>query len=97
MYAFDPMPTNVPPELQSHILGAQGNLWTEQIPNLKHAEYMTFPRACALAEVTWSSPSSHDFDDFSRRLQSEFQRFDELGINYRHSNPTNAPVARLAQ
>ena len=55
MYAFDPMPTNVPPQLQSYILGAQGNLWTEQIPNLKHAEYMIFPRACALAEVTWSA------------------------------------------
>lgn len=52
MYAFEPMPTNVPPELQSYILGAQGNLWTEQIPNFRHVEYMTFPRACALAEVT---------------------------------------------
>ena len=30
MYAFEPMPTNLPPELQSYILGAQGNLWTEQ-------------------------------------------------------------------
>jgi hexosaminidase len=97
MYAFDPMPTNVPPELQAHILGAQGNLWTEQIPNFKHVEYMTFPRACALAEVTWSAPAGHNFEDFSRRLQSEFQRFDELGINYRHSNPTNAPVTAAAR
>ena len=57
VYAFDPMPTNLPPQLQSHILGAQGNLWTEWVPNLKHAEYMIFPRECALAEITWSSPS----------------------------------------
>lgn len=85
MYAFDPMPTNVPPQLQSHILGAQGNLWTEQIPNLKHAEYMTFPRACALAEVTWSSKDSRDWDDFMRRLQIQAQRLDELNINYRHA------------
>jgi len=85
MYAFDPMPTNVPPQLQSHILGAQGNLWTEQIPNLKHAEYMTFPRACALAEVTWSAKDSRDWDDFMRRLQIQAQRLDELNINYRHA------------
>jgi hexosaminidase len=85
MYAFEPMPTNVPPELQSHILGAQGNLWTEQIPNLKHAEYMTFPRACALAEVTWSAKASRDWDDFMRRLQIQAQRLDELNINYRHA------------
>jgi hexosaminidase len=92
MYAFEPMPTNVPPQLQSHILGSQGNLWTEQIPNLKHAEYMTFPRACALAEVTWSARQARDFDDFSRRLQIQFQRFDELGINYRGLTP-NEPAA----
>jgi len=85
MYAFEPMPTNVPPQLQSHILGAQGNLWTEQIPNLQHAEYMTFPRACALAEVTWSAKASRDWDDFMRRLQIQAQRLDELNINYRHA------------
>jgi hexosaminidase len=87
MYAFDPMPTNVPPELQTYILGAQGNLWTEQIPNFKHAEYMTFPRACALAEVTWSAKDAHNWDDFLRRLQIQMQRFDELNINYRHAAP----------
>jgi hexosaminidase len=85
MYSFEPMPTNVPPELQSYILGAQGNLWTEQIPNLRHAEYMTFPRACALAEVTWSAKDAKNWDDFMRRLQIQAQRFDELDINYRHA------------
>ena len=84
VYAFEPMPTNVPPELQAHILGAQGNLWTEQIPNFKHAEYMTFPRACALAEVTWSAKEARDWDDFRHRLKIHLRRLDELGINYRH-------------
>jgi hexosaminidase len=84
MYAFEPMPTNVPPQLQSYILGAQGNLWTEQIPNFRHAEYMAFPRVCALAEVTWSAKDARNWDDFIRRLQVQNQRFDELGINYRH-------------
>jgi hexosaminidase len=94
MYAFDPMPTNVPPQLQSHILGAQGNLWTEQIPNLKHAEYMTFPRACALAEVTWSAKDSRHWDDFMRRLQIHVRRLDELNINYRHT-AVEAPESNL--
>jgi hexosaminidase len=87
MYAFNPMPTNVPPELQMHVIGAQGNLWTEWVPNLKHMEYMTFPRACALAEVTWSGQDSRNWDDFLRRLQIQMQRFDELNINYRHAPP----------
>lgn len=88
MYAFEPMPTNLPPELQTHILGAQGNLWTEQIPNLKQAEYMTFPRACALAEVTWSAKEARNRDDFRRRLQVHVRRLDEMNINYRHAGIT---------
>jgi hexosaminidase len=86
VYSFDPMPTNLPPQLQSHILGTQGNLWTEWIPNLKHAEYMIFPRECAIAEISWSSESSHNWDDFMRRLQIHAQRLDELGINYRRAS-----------
>jgi hexosaminidase len=88
VYSFDPMPTNLPEEFQSHILGTQGNLWTEHVPNLKHAEYMIFPRECAIAEVGWSSKSSRDWDDFVRRLQVHAQRLDELGINYRHASIT---------
>jgi hypothetical protein len=45
----------------------------------------------ALAEVDWSHPSARGLGDFSRRLQVEFQRFDEVGINYRH-NDTIAPA-----
>ena len=33
------------------ILGGQGNLWTEVIPTLQYAYYMTYPRAFALAEA----------------------------------------------
>ncbi|HTY87688.1 MAG TPA: beta-N-acetylhexosaminidase [Candidatus Acidoferrum sp.] len=85
VYSFEPMPTNLPPSLQSFILGAQGNLWTEQIPNLRHAEYMTFPRACALAEVAWSAKDARDWYDFMRRLQIHVRRLDELNVNYRRA------------
>jgi len=84
VYAFDPMPTNLPPQLQPHILGAQANLWTEWVPNLHHAEYMIFPRECALAEVVWSDQNSRDWNDFKSRLKVDEQRLDYLGVNYRH-------------
>jgi hexosaminidase len=86
LYNFDPMPTNVPPQFQAHILGTQGNLWTEQIPNFKQVQYMTFPRVCALAEVAWSTRSSCDWSDFTRRLQPHARRLDVLGINYRRAS-----------
>ena len=96
VYAFEPMPANLAPQYQAHILGAQGNLWTEYIPSLSHAEYMIFPRLCALAEVTWSPKSSRNWNDFTRRLQVQYERFDQLGINYRHntSNPSETNPAK---
>ena len=39
--------------------------------------------------------SARQFGDFSRRLQVEFQRFDEPGINYRHNNII-APLTKSA-
>lgn len=83
VYSFDPIPAALSPERASHILGGQGNLWTEYIPSLARVEYMAFPRLCALAEVDWSPKSARDFQDFSRRLAIHEQRLDELGVNYR--------------
>jgi hexosaminidase len=85
MYAFDPIPAKLPPPFQTHILGAQGNLWTEYVPNLRHAEYMIFPRECAMAELTWSPKEARHFDDFLRRLETDERRLDQMGVNYRHN------------
>jgi hexosaminidase len=87
-YSFEPIPQNLPEQFQSHILGPQGNLWAEYIPNIKHAEYMIFPRESALAEVGWSSKETRNFDDFLRRLKVDEKRLDAMGINYRH-DPTD--------
>jgi hexosaminidase len=83
VYSFDPLPSNLAPQFQPHILGAQANVWTEFMPSLSHVEYMTFPRLCALAEAVWSPQNSRNWDDFTRRLPSHLQRLDRLGINYR--------------
>ena len=85
MYAFEPIPANLPPANEKYILGPQANLWAEWVPSLEHAEYMMFPRACALAEVGWSSKSSRNWEDFVQRLKIQAQRFDVMGVNYRHA------------
>ena len=84
VYAFEPMPAKLASQFESHILGAQGNVWTEYMPSFKHVEYMIFPRACALAEAVWSPKASRNWDDFERRMQGHYPRLDALGINYRH-------------
>jgi len=78
-YNFEPVPQGV--EAQ-YILGGQGNLWTESVPTPRHAEYMTWPRAFALAEVLWSPKASRNWDDFTSRVGMQFKRLDAAQVNY---------------
>jgi hexosaminidase len=87
VYLFEPLPEKLDSQFQSHIIGAQGNLWTEYIPNFKQAQYMVFPRLSALAEVTWSPRASRNWEDFNRRLPTQLRRFDQFGVNYRKGTP----------
>ncbi|MGO8699699.1 MAG: beta-N-acetylhexosaminidase [Limisphaerales bacterium] len=87
VYQFEPVPATLDPKLQFHILGAQGNLWTEYIPNIAHLEYMTYPRACAMAEVTWSPKEARDWKSFDARLQTHLKRLDYVGVKYRPLTP----------
>jgi hexosaminidase len=87
VYRFDPVPKNLPAQFQQHILGGQGNLWTEYIASLRHAEFMIFPRECAIAETTWSPKASLNWNDFLSRVKVNERRLDALGLNYRH-DPT---------
>ncbi|WP_266365504.1 beta-N-acetylhexosaminidase [Tellurirhabdus rosea] len=78
-YSFDPVPEGVDAK---YILGGQGNLWTEQIQTLRHAEYMTWPRGWALAEVYWSPKEAKNWDAFIPRVQTHFGRADAAGVTY---------------
>lgn len=78
-YEFDPAPDSVDSKL---IIGGQANLWTEQVYNTRHLEYMTWPRAFAIAEAVWSPKSVRNFDDFASRVEKHFARFDEAEIKY---------------
>lgn len=82
VYSFDPVPEELTSAEAKHILGAQGNLWTEYIPTPSQAEYMALPRMAALAEVTWSPKKVRDWNDFLFRLQEQFIRLDHMKVNY---------------
>jgi hexosaminidase len=81
-YTYDPVPDSVDERL---ILGGQGNLWSESVPNYRQVEYMTWPRGLALAEVYWSPKSKRNWDDFISRMETEFQRMDAANIKYARS------------
>lgn len=78
-YSFEPVPDGVNAKL---VLGGQANLWSEKIPNLKTAQYMSYPRSLAIAEVLWTPKSGKNWGDFVRRTENEFKRFDAKGESY---------------
>jgi hexosaminidase len=82
VYSYNPIPAGITAEQAKHILGVQGNVWTEYIATPRHAEYMIFPRASALAEVAWAANNNKDYKDFTNRLKTHFERLRFLAVNY---------------
>jgi len=80
-YSFEPTPPELTAEQAHHVLGAEGNVWTERIPQ-ERVDQMLFPRLAALAEVTWSPAHRRDWDDFWGRMKTHFTRLDALGVDY---------------
>lgn len=81
IYSFEPTPAELSDEQAVHVLGAEGNLWTEYAP-LPRVDRQTWPRLAALAEVTWSPASARSWFDFSGRLRHHYERLDALGVQY---------------
>ncbi|MGH6949784.1 MAG: family 20 glycosylhydrolase, partial [Vitreimonas sp.] len=80
VYAFDPAPDSLTPDEQRHILGLQGNLWSEHIRTEPRMWRMAFPRAAAIAELGWSPPEHIDWAAFERRLPAQLARYSLLGL-----------------
>jgi hexosaminidase len=78
-YSFEPVPDSVDVH---YIKGGQANLWTEQVYNMRHAEYMTYPRAFAIAEDLWTPKNLKNWNDFFSRTEQHFERFKEADIKY---------------
>lgn len=70
VYTFNPVPDGLSPDEAAYILGGQANLWTEYIPNMQQLEYMTYPRALALAQALWC------------QTKPEYAQFEKVLVNY---------------
>lgn len=78
-YEFEPVPAGVDPQ---YIKGGQANLWTEQVYNIRQAEYMTWPRGFAIAESVWSPNEKKNWPDFFGRVEDHFKRMDISETKY---------------
>ncbi|MBQ1408172.1 MAG: beta-N-acetylhexosaminidase [Bacteroidales bacterium] len=81
VYSFDPMPKNLTPSQQKHILGGQANLWSEYINTPDMAEYMLLPRLCAMAEVLWSPKDKQPWENFRARVARNIIRLKNNDYN----------------
>ncbi len=87
VYTFEPVPDELTAEQTKRILGGQGQLWGELIPNERHREYQTYPRACALIETIWSPKHARDYLQFHKRLQYHTKRLKAADVYYRPLDP----------
>ncbi|HEY6502426.1 MAG TPA: family 20 glycosylhydrolase [Chitinophagaceae bacterium] len=78
-YQFEPVPEGVNASL---IKGGQANLWTEQVYNTRHLQYMTWPRGFAIAEALWSPKGKRDWNNFAARVEHHFERLDAAQVKY---------------
>jgi hexosaminidase len=81
-YSYEPTPDSLNAEEAKHIIGVQGNVWTEYMRTPEYVEYMVWPRAIALAEVGWTAKNLKNVDDFKKRLEVHKKRLDLLKVNY---------------
>ncbi|HTI93389.1 MAG TPA: family 20 glycosylhydrolase [Puia sp.] len=78
-YSYEPVPDSVDPSL---IIGGQANLWTEQVYNTRHMQYMVWPRSMAVAECLWTPKEKKDWNSFAKRVEATFNRMDVEQVKY---------------
>lgn len=78
-YEFDPVPEGAN---EKFIKGGQANLWTEQVYNIRQAEYMTWPRGFAIAESVWSPKEKKNWTTFFAKTEAHFKRLDIAETKY---------------
>jgi hexosaminidase len=96
VYAFDPAPAALNTDQRRHILGVQGNLWTEHVRTEDRAAWMLFPRVSAIAELGWS-PGRTTYADFLTRLRPQLDRLVPLGLTAADSAFAPAPAPPLLE
>ncbi len=78
-YEFEPVPDGVDAQ---YIKGGQANLWTEQVYNTRHLQYMIWPRAFAVSEAVWSPKEKRNWNNFAQHVEKHFERFDMAEKKY---------------
>ncbi len=79
-FQMEPVADEMTAEQEKLVLGGQCNLWSEVIYASRIAEYMLFPRLCAISEALWSQKASRNLASFAERLPLHRKKLDALDV-----------------
>lgn len=82
VYAYKPVPDNVPADLRHHYAGVQATFWTEWVCDIHYADYLAYPRLLAVAEAGWSPQEKKDWDNFLSRCKADTRLLELTGRLY---------------
>lgn len=92
-YRFDPVFDALSTGNSGNILGLEGLMWGEWLPNYRRVEYQTFPRLAALADAGWRQKRT-PYPNFVKRLKRYLARLDLLDIGYAPLDKAQPPWYR---
>lgn len=81
-YSYDPADPMIDSGNMHHLLGVQGNMWTEWVHTPQHVEYQIYPRILAVAEIGWSQPADKNYSRFRENAVQWLKVMD--GLRYSH-------------
>ncbi|WP_313437370.1 family 20 glycosylhydrolase [Novosphingobium sp.] len=82
VYRYDPMPKGIDAAKAKHVMGLQGNAWSEYIVTPWQLQHKLFPRVGAIAETAWSPQvgGAKDYAGFLARLTPQIRRWKREGF-----------------
>lgn len=78
-YQFNPLPEGINVK---NVIGGQGSLWTEQVPNERKLQFMTWPRGLTLAENLWSNAPKASWPIFLKKIEAHLPLLTLDNTNY---------------
>ena len=88
VYEYQPTPSALNAEQAKHVIGVQGNVWTEYISTPSYLFYMLLPRMLSLSEIAWTDPHPRDWSTFEVNMGAQLPWLAQHGYNYRIPNPS---------
>lgn len=75
----------------ANMIGVEAPLWTEYVPDMKKADYMTYPRLGPFSIAAWSPKNAGGYPKLEPKLADYYRLLDCYGIRYaslQQANPT---------